>query len=90
MRAHLPRISADLDIRKDAEGGPIMRKLVSVLVLLACVAIATGALALAGGTDTADIELCHKGSVTILVDANAVPAHLQHGDVLGRCAGDPE
>ena len=32
------------------------------------------------------IEICHKGNV-ISVDVHAVPAHLEHGDVLGSCDG---
>lgn len=32
------------------------------------------------------IDICHKGRV-ISVDANAVPAHLAHGDKVGSCAG---
>ena len=33
-------------------------------------------------------EICHKGQ-TICVSVNAVPAHLAHGDCLGKCK-DPE
>ena len=32
------------------------------------------------------IEICHKGKV-ISVDVHAVPAHLEHGDLLGSCEG---
>ena len=63
----------------------VMKRTVVLLVLLALVAITTGALALAGGTDTADIAICHKGQKTLLVDENSVPAHLAHGDFLGVC-----
>jgi hypothetical protein len=31
------------------------------------------------------VTLCHKGKKTISVSANAVPAHLAHGDTLGPC-----
>ena len=37
------------------------------------------------------VEVCHKPGTpaehTIVVDDNAVPAHLRHGDVLGSCEG---
>jgi hypothetical protein len=71
--------------RSECVEGMVMKRTVVLLVLLALVAITTGALALAGGTDTADIVICHKGQKTILVDENAVPAHLAHGDFLGAC-----
>jgi hypothetical protein len=31
------------------------------------------------------VKLCHKRKHTILVDASAVQAHLDHGDKLGPC-----
>lgn len=31
------------------------------------------------------VTLCHKGKKTLSVSANAVPAHLGHGDALGAC-----
>jgi hypothetical protein len=34
---------------------------------------------------TRKVTLCHKGKNTLSVDANAVPAHLAHGDTLGPC-----
>jgi hypothetical protein len=33
---------------------------------------------------SAKVQICHKGN-TIWVDRHAVPAHLAHGDTLGRC-----
>jgi len=37
------------------------------------------------------VEICHKPGTpaehTIVVDDNAVPAHLRHGDFLGDCSG---
>jgi hypothetical protein len=71
--------------RSECVEGMVMKRTVALLVLLALVAITAGALALAGGTDTADVALCHKGSVSILVDENSVSAHLRHGDTLGPC-----
>jgi hypothetical protein len=34
--------------------------------------------------DSAKVQICHKGN-TIWVDRHALPAHLAHGDTLGRC-----
>ena len=34
------------------------------------------------------VLICHKGR-EITVDANAVPAHLAHGDRVGSCSGTP-
>jgi hypothetical protein len=31
------------------------------------------------------VTICHKGKNTITVSSNAVPAHLAHGDTIGRC-----
>jgi hypothetical protein len=47
-------------------------------------------LALSAGTASAEqhlIKICHKGQ-TIEVDVHAVPAHLEHGDLLVPC-GEP-
>ena len=37
------------------------------------------------------VEICHKPGTpaehTIVVDDNAVPAHLGHGDFVGACSG---
>jgi len=41
--------------------------------------------AYAGFPADGKVTLCHKGKVTITVSANAVPAHLAHGDTLGPC-----
>ena len=30
-------------------------------------------------------NICHKDKKTISVSENAIPAHLKHGDILGRC-----
>jgi len=32
------------------------------------------------------VTICHKGKNTLIVNANAVAAHLAHGDVLGNCS----
>jgi hypothetical protein len=32
------------------------------------------------------VTVCHKGKTSIGVPANAVPAHLAHGDTLGPCS----
>ena len=58
------------------------RRLLVFLIALALLAISAGFPLGAVFTDTADIAICHKGRV-ILVDINAVPAHLAHGDILG-------
>jgi len=55
-------------------------------------------LLLAAGTSTLwaqrandPVEICHKPGTaaehSIVVDDNAVPAHLRHGDFLGPCSG---
>jgi hypothetical protein len=31
------------------------------------------------------VTICHKGRKSLEVSANAVPAHLSHGDTLGGC-----
>jgi hypothetical protein len=31
------------------------------------------------------VTICHKGKRTLRVSRQAVPAHLAHGDTLGRC-----
>jgi hypothetical protein len=36
-------------------------------------------------TPPGKVTLCHMGENTDLVSANAVPAHLRHGDTLGAC-----
>jgi hypothetical protein len=33
-----------------------------------------------------NVTLCHNGN-TVIVGQTAVPAHLNHGDTLGPCAG---
>jgi hypothetical protein len=40
----------------------------------------------AGGQNGKQVTVCHKGN-TIAVAAPAIPAHLDHGDMLGTCAG---
>ena len=56
------------------------------------------ALLLSAGTSTLwaqrandPVEICHKPGTPaeheIVVDDNAVPAHLRHGDFLGPCSG---
>jgi hypothetical protein len=56
------------------------------------IAVATGFVVLGARTASADqdhkIQICHKGQ-TIEVDVHAVPAHLEHGDLLGPCGGQP-
>lgn len=32
------------------------------------------------------VMICHKGKNTITISSNAVPAHLAHGDTIGRCS----
>jgi len=48
------------------------------------------ALGLSAGTASAaldhKIDICHNGNI-ISVDVHAVPAHLEHGDLLGNCDG---
>lgn len=39
-----------------------------------------------GGNKNNKVEVCHNGH-TITISANAVQAHLNHGDQLGSCAG---
>jgi hypothetical protein len=44
-------------------------------------------LGLSAGTASAEkrhVEICHNGRL-ISVDVHAVPAHLEHGDILGTC-----
>lgn len=40
-----------------------------------------------GFANAQNVTICHKGN-TITVSQSAVNAHLNHGDVLGSCAGD--
>ena len=58
------------------------RRLLVSLIALALLAISAGFPLGAFFTDTADVEICHRGRL-IMVDVNAVPAHLAHGDSLG-------
>jgi hypothetical protein len=63
-----------------------------VLTSALWIAVATCFVMLSARTASADqdhkIKICHKGQ-TIEVDVHAVPAHLDHGDVLGDCGGTP-
>ena len=63
------------------------RVLSSVLwfVFVACVALGLSAGAASAAQDH-KIEICHNGHI-ISVDIHAVPAHLEHGDLLGDCQG---
>ena len=66
-----------------------MKRLAVLLVALVFVAIAAGALSLAGDTDTVpQVDLCHKDAVEISVGQEAVAAHLAHGDTIGPCICD--
>jgi len=39
--------------------------------------------------DDADkVLVCHKDKKTLSIDGDALPAHLEHGDKVGRCDGD--
>lgn len=60
--------------------------------------VAATALLLAAGSSTLNaqrandpVAICHKPGTpaehTIVVDDDAVPAHLRHGDYLGACSG---
>ena len=60
------------------------RRLLVSLIALALFAISTGFPLAADFTDDADIAIFHKGR-TIMVDINAVPAHLAHGATLVSC-----
>jgi hypothetical protein len=61
-----------------------------VLSSVLWIAVATFVvLGLSAGTASAQdrkIEICHNGNI-ISVDIHAVPAHLEHGDLLGSCEG---
>ena len=62
-----------------------------VLSAMLWIAVATCLVALSAGTASAQahlIKICHHGE-TIEVDVHAVPAHLDHGDVLGTCGEPP-
>ena len=67
----------------------VTRRLLSSLL---CFVVATCFVVLSARTASADqdhkIQICHKGQ-TIEVDVHAVPAHLDHGDLLGPCGGTP-
>jgi hypothetical protein len=62
------------------------------IVVAACFVALSVVVVLNSGTASAKqdhkIEICHKGN-TISVDVHAVPAHLEHGDLLGPCGGTP-
>ena len=67
----------------------IRHALSSVLAMV----VATCFVVLSAGTasaqnDSHKITICHKGN-TISVDFHAVPAHLDHGDVIGECGQPP-
>ena len=62
-----------------------MKKLyLPALVVVVAVAGFASAFALGGGHTP--VTVCHHG-MTLVVDDNAVPAHLGHGDTLGACGG---
>ena len=74
--------------------------LVIVFVTALLVATAVGLLAQAAGATNGDhggghtpVTICHKPGTpaehTIVVDDDAVPAHLAHGDYLGPCQETP-
>lgn len=35
------------------------------------------------------VTICHKGKVTLSISANALQAHLNHGDHIGLCRRPP-
>jgi len=67
----------------------VTRRLLSSMLHIV---VATCFVVLSARTASADqdhkIQICHKGQ-TIEVDVHAVPAHLDHGDLLGPCGGTP-
>ena len=55
------------------------------IVFATCIALGLSAGAAFAAQDH-KIDICHNGNI-ISVDVHAVPAHLEHGDLLGDCDG---
>ena len=56
------------------------------IAIATCMVLGLSAGAASAGQDH-KIEICHNGN-TISVDVHAVPAHLEHGDLLVPCGGE--
>ena len=61
-----------------------MRKLIAATAAAAVMALAP---ATSNAEPVDKVTICHKGQATLGApfDANALPAHLRHGDTLGSC-----
>lgn len=63
-----------------------MRRLVAVLLAMAMLGCATVPVGGSSGKAKAGSTLvCHKGKKTLNLPPEAVQAHLDHGDHLGKC-----
>lgn len=69
---------------------PIVATIYSVTITDAnsCTAIASktvNVIDVRGGNKNDKVKICHNGNNSLIVDGNAVVAHLAHGDMLGSC-----
>jgi len=67
------------------------RNLITALLTATALVLSAGWSTLWAQRANDPVEICHKPGApaeqTIVVDDDAVPAHLRHGDFLGPCSG---
>ena len=69
-----------------------MKKMMTGVFICTALLLSVASSTLSAQRANDPVEICHKPATpaerTLVVDDNAVPGHLRHGDFLGPCSGE--